>query len=346
MARSEARFQFGMWRAGLDGHGAHAKLLYAVLLTEATLNHCGVGAVRLSRWAKDASLTIAETEQALVELAGDDPLTAQVLIDDDTDEVFVRTLIRNDGVMDQPYVLKGALKEATRTQSPLMRWVLANELRKLPPRQPDGTARNGRKVVYPDPHAVADELWPIDQPPPGRGRRVEQRVEEASPEPDDLFGQNPFETLSSGFNAVHKTLRGSGGGGGSGGGYPSLVDGQVGRTAASKPTRTKPDTPNKIAQRLARTHYDRYPLVPFVAVMKLCKRALDSGYTEPAIADALVKLGQERRAVTADSLRIALDGPPIQQVPISNAERWQDLKQPTGTDGPPVFRALPGGGST
>lgn len=303
MARSEARLQFGMWRAGLNGHSAHAKLVYAVLLTEPTINHCGVGAIRITRWAKDASLTIEETEKALAELSAGDPLTARVLLDDDTDEVFVRTLIRNDGVANQPYVLKGALREAVRVQSPLMRWVLAAELRKLPARQPDSTARNGRKVTYPDPHLVADELAPQGTPEPPCSQDDSGETEEG------LFPVKPVERVSSGSITASESVHGGGGGGGGG---SSPVATSVEKSAAS--TTPRPETNNRIAQRLAKTHYDRNPLTPYVAVMKLCKRALDAEYREPAIADALTRLAEAKRSVTADSLRIELDGRPLRMV--------------------------------
>jgi hypothetical protein len=305
-----------MWRTGLDGYSAHAKLLYAVLLTEPTLNHCGVGAVRLSRWAKDASLTIAETEKALAELCDGNPIMAKVVVDDDTDEVFVRTLIRNDGVASQPYVLKGALREAVHAQSPLVRWVLAAELRKLPPRPPDGLATNGRKVVYPDPHATADVLAPDGSPPP------EGAVDGDGEAENTLFGRKGFERVSSDSSTESERLRGGGGGGG----ISQSVATSVEKTAASRPTPTpKPDTPNKIAQRLARTHYDNNPLVPFVAVMKICKRALDADYAESDIAAALVRLAEAKRAVTADTLRIELDGPPLRAV----VGGYQPYRNPT-----------------
>lgn len=195
MARSEARLQLGMWRAGLDGASAHAKLLYCVLLTEPTLNHAGVGAVRMSRWARDASLTQTETEKALTELIDGH----WVLIDDDTEEVFVRSLIRNDRVAEQPYVLKGAMREAVLTVSPRIRISLAAELRRLPPRQPDGTSKTGRKVIYPDPHATADVL----DPPP-------------APKPTRKASETLFEGAEKGSESLH--------GGGGGGGTSSSVD--------------------------------------------------------------------------------------------------------------------------
>lgn len=213
MARSEARLQFGCWRSGLAGLNAHEKLLYCVLLTEPTLNHCGVGAVRLTRWAKDASLSMRETEKALAGLCEGE----WVLVDDDTEELFVRSLIRNDGVANQPYVLKGALREAVLTSSPRIRVALAAELRKLPPRQEDGVSKAGKPVTYPDPHATADVL-----DPPG------------SPKPTRKAPETLFESLEKGS----ETLHGGGGGGGDGGGTSTPVATQVQEPLSSaKPPR-------------------------------------------------------------------------------------------------------------
>lgn len=214
MARSEARLQFGIWRDGLDGLSPHAKLLYVVLLTEPTVNHAGVGAVRVALWARNANLTVAETQKALAELVDG----TYVLMDDETEEVFVRTMIRNDGVWKQPYVLKGALQEALLTTSRFLRRALAGELRKLPPRQPDGVSKAGRPVIYPDPHAAADVLDPQDSPPPVR-----------KPSPD------PSETLSEGSQDGSKTLGGRGGGRGGGEVTVSSSSSSVGaRTRATR----------------------------------------------------------------------------------------------------------------
>lgn len=307
MARSEARLQFGLWRAGLDGLGPHAKLVYAVLLTEPTLNHAGVGAIRMSRWAKDASLTIAELEKALGELTA----SRHVVLDEDTEEVLVRTLIRNDGVAAQPFVLKGALKEALMATSSRIRWALAEELRKLPPQQPDGVSKAGKKVVYPDPHAaVAELVRTTPEPPPEPSRKGSET----------LFDGDPSETLFEGFSSnPSETLRG----GGRGGGVVTSVGSSVGRSAASQATHaTKPETVNQTAQRLAKVHFDTHPMVPFMGVMKICKRALENGYAEQAIAEGLVRLGAAKRSVSLDSLRIELDGPPLRLASGGSHRAW------------------------
>jgi hypothetical protein len=231
MGRSEARLQFGAFSTGLKGHSAHAKLMYVVVLAEPTVNHCGVGAIRLGRWAREASLTVAEAEAALKELgSGDLP---QIVLDEETEEVFVRTLIRNDRVAEQPYVLKGALREALRVESPEIRRYLAAELRKLPEKSPDKISTNGRQVTYPDPHATAAQIdpGPPPEPSPEPSRKGLETLSEDSPEGS--------ETLSGekGLERVH------GGGGGGGSSYvrrSSLSSRTEARDAETKPKLDEP----------------------------------------------------------------------------------------------------------
>lgn len=191
MGRSEARLKRGIW-AGLRGVSPHAKLLYTVLLTEPTMNHAGVCARRMDLWAEQAELSAEETDEAFGELLAG----RFVFADTVTREVLVRTMIRNDGVADQPYLFKGALKEALQTESPTLRNVLAGELRKLPPQRPDGVSKSGAKIVYPDPHGVADVL----APPTQKATRdpLETLSEGSRQAPETHPSQNPFETHSKG----------------------------------------------------------------------------------------------------------------------------------------------------
>lgn len=225
MARTEARLKQHVWR-GLHGTTPHAKLLYTVLLTESTLNHAGVGAIRPDKWSRNAELSMDDTEAAVRELHA----KQYVILDEETGEFLVRTLIRNDDIADQPYLLKGALKEALHTESALLRRVLAAELRKLPPKRPDGVGKNGRLVVYPDPHAVADQL--DSGPPPGSGGQPVETLSSGSPNGQDAPPVAPSqegietlsravgaETLSTASPMPSETLRGWGGGWGRGRGY-------------------------------------------------------------------------------------------------------------------------------
>lgn len=171
MPRAEARLKAGIW-IGLRGVSPHAKLLYAVILTESSLQHCGIAAYQLDKWTEQAELTPSEAEKAFAEL------NASRHVLRDRWEILVRTYIRHDGIAEQPNMLKAALKGAALIESPFLRRALAVELRKLPPQRPaEVKERNGRAFLfeYPDPHACADEIDPPDvvvEPFPNPSERV------------------------------------------------------------------------------------------------------------------------------------------------------------------------------
>jgi hypothetical protein len=186
MARSEARLKFGIWR-GLRGASAPAKLLYCVLLTDDSVNYAGVGRYCPELWAQNAEMPLDRIEKALGELVAH----GWVVVDGFS--FLIRTMIRNDGVADQPNVLKAALREAQQVHSLTIRKVLAAELRKLPPKRPD-TVKGGKAFAHPDPHAVADELDPPPPPKPPKGSGTNGTVQEGSemvPDPWENHPENP-----------------------------------------------------------------------------------------------------------------------------------------------------------
>jgi hypothetical protein len=230
MARSQANLQFGI-AGGLRGLSRDAKLLYTLgILCEPTVNQAGLGALRISRWARELEFTVAETEKAMQELDEQ----RYVLVDPETEEILVRTLMRNDGVSDQPNVLWAAVRAAVRAESPRLRKALADELRRLPLQRPDKTTKTGRTFVHADPHAVADEL---DPPPPDDPDRTPEPVDN----PVDNTPGEPFENPSTthlepikseGFENPSRTP--GGGGGGGGGGSTCPVDGDLGGRAHTR----------------------------------------------------------------------------------------------------------------
>lgn len=170
MARSHVRLQFGLWRK--PGHtevSKDARFLYVTILGDEALNQAGVVIMRPPAWAEDAAMTADEAVAALDELEARE----FVVIDDHTHELLVRTFIRNDGVVDQPNVLRNALAIALRVRSPKLRRAIAVELRKFPAPPPSRKTPGGRLFVYPDPHAVARELDP-DGDHPGSGNPSEK----------------------------------------------------------------------------------------------------------------------------------------------------------------------------
>jgi hypothetical protein len=178
MARAHARLKLGAMSSDpeLRALSPHAKLLYVFFLQDAYLNAAGVMPICDEEWAEDLGLSLAEFEKALDELSA----SRFVVVGERRREVLVRTFVRNDGIADQPNILKQALAHALLARSPRIRKALAVELRKLPPAPPSKPLGNNRMMVYPDPHACADQLDPdgspnpparVPQPPPEEGSR-------------------------------------------------------------------------------------------------------------------------------------------------------------------------------
>jgi len=105
-----------------------AQRFYVLLLSQEHINRAGVLDLRPRRWARlAADSTTASVDKALRELDA----ARFVAVDDDTEELLVRSFIRNDGIVRQPNVLKNALNSARQVQSRKLREILAEELRKL-----------------------------------------------------------------------------------------------------------------------------------------------------------------------------------------------------------------------
>jgi len=105
-----------------------AQRLYMLLLSQRGINNAGMLPTQIRKWAKRSNHTsIADIETALNELTE----ARFVVSDDNTEETLVRSFIRNDGIVKQPNVLKNALRCAEAIESPALRAVLADELRRL-----------------------------------------------------------------------------------------------------------------------------------------------------------------------------------------------------------------------
>lgn len=152
MARSHGRIQFSIFsNRDFRALSAFAQRMYFVLFGQKDVNNAGVLPLMVSRWAKYCDETSVDDVQAAL-----DELQAAefVFFDEDTEELLIRSFIRNDGVVKQPNVLKNALKCAELVESQLLRTVLAKELRRL-----------RRK----DAEAVADRLDPNPSETPPEG---------------------------------------------------------------------------------------------------------------------------------------------------------------------------------
>lgn len=144
-----------------------AQLLYLQLLTSPTLNYAGVADWRPKRIAPLASdLTVRSVERAAGELARG----LFVVIDEDTEEVLIRSFLKHDGLLKKPNVTKAMLKAFNATSSDVLRGVVVHELGKLREQFPEwgGFAVEGvSKVLEREPFNPSDLVPFGDSNPSG-----------------------------------------------------------------------------------------------------------------------------------------------------------------------------------
>lgn len=115
MARTEARIHTSIWRdPDWRSLSVHAQWLYELLLSQPTVSFCGVLGLMPTRWAKMAKGMTAEVIlDHLAELEGE----RYVVVDHDTEEVWIRSFVKWDGVLDQPGLTTAMMKDYGAIQS-------------------------------------------------------------------------------------------------------------------------------------------------------------------------------------------------------------------------------------
>jgi hypothetical protein len=145
MARSFGKVFASMWAD--DRHflslSMRAKLAYNYLVAQGDLGHAGVIALRVTPWARDMSMSVAEAQAALNELHAE----RFVVIDREEMLLLVRSLIRRDGVHKQPNVFKSAVEQIYNTRSVPIRLALLAELERLNPAEIKGDSEHVRAEV-------------------------------------------------------------------------------------------------------------------------------------------------------------------------------------------------------
>lgn len=124
MARSHGRIKVEIWGDGdFRALSRHAQRAYFMLLSQPQINNCGVLPFVPRKWAKlAADETPDELTRALAELHG----AWFIVIDEDTDELLVRTFIHHDKIIEQPNLEKAARREYLTIESERIRRVLAD----------------------------------------------------------------------------------------------------------------------------------------------------------------------------------------------------------------------------
>jgi hypothetical protein len=130
MARGHGRILTSIWEdsdfLALD---EQQQRLYLFLISQPNLNHAGLLPLTLRRWArKAAGLTATDLEKRLHALAH----ARFLVIDDDTEELLIRSFVRNDGVWKQPRVMGAMVSGALEISSPALRAALLAEMDRIP----------------------------------------------------------------------------------------------------------------------------------------------------------------------------------------------------------------------
>ena len=101
MARTRATLHTSIWNpdSEFQFRTSAAQRLYFLILTQGDLSLCGVVSLTVDRWARLASDTKPlQIKKALAELAEH----RYLVVDNNTQEVWIRTFTAHDGVLRQP----------------------------------------------------------------------------------------------------------------------------------------------------------------------------------------------------------------------------------------------------
>lgn len=129
MARSHARLSLTLWNDDdFIDLSAGAQRMYMLLLSQPNVGYAGMLPLTVKRWAKRAKNTTPEQVDGwLAELE----VALYIVMDEDTDELLIRTFMRNDEVWKQPNVMVSAARDATATASRRIRRHLATEAARM-----------------------------------------------------------------------------------------------------------------------------------------------------------------------------------------------------------------------
>jgi len=144
MAREYAAVKVAIWQDDdFRDLAPAAQHLYFVLMTSAELSFCGVMDWRPKRLAPRAK---GWTEDGVKTVAGELSAARLIVVDEQTEEVLVRSFLRHDGVMKHNKTCISAMMAFSEIASNTIRGVVVHELRRLEKEFPEWPAW-GREQV-------------------------------------------------------------------------------------------------------------------------------------------------------------------------------------------------------
>lgn len=195
MARGHGRILTSVWEDGdflaLD---ERQQRMYLFLISQPNLNHAGLLPLTLKRWARKAhGLTVAAVEKTLSELAD----LRFVVVDDDTEELLIRTFVRNDGVWRQPKVMAAMVSGAQEISSPALRRALLAEMGRIPlgdlSDEPGARGISVRQQIVEHLANLRRALHVPDSPPPNPSGRATDTPSEGFPKGSESLPDTPGE---------------------------------------------------------------------------------------------------------------------------------------------------------
>lgn len=205
MANAAGFIQESIWR---DEHWRRltrsSQALYMQLLSQKELDCAGILPLQPNKWAKGCDeLTFDQVWTDLNELQRE----RFVYYDIDTDELFVRSYMRNSNVMKSPNMRRAATRAAVLVGSTFLKSLLSEELRAV------GTAMDDDECL-----AAADKINPSRTPPEPFPNGSNRTVPEPFAEPSGVgegegtgvtlasnhFGEPPSEFCPSHPNGTEK----------------------------------------------------------------------------------------------------------------------------------------------
>ncbi len=161
MARQYAKFRTDMWRLDDDLRGLprEAQHLYFVLITSPDLSLAGVADWRPNRVAKLADGWTPKQVTAAAKILTDGRF---ILVDEDTEEVLVRTFIKHDELLRSHTTAIGVVTAWGSVYSQRLRLAVSDEVTKLAEGLSDRVAGVIAPILAYPAHGVADT--PCDTP--------------------------------------------------------------------------------------------------------------------------------------------------------------------------------------
>jgi hypothetical protein len=205
MARGHGRILTSVWEDGdFLTLTQEQQRLYLFLISQPNLNHAGLLPLTLRRWSrKAAGLTLDELDKHLAAL--DD--ARFIVVDDDTEELLVRSFVRNDGVWKQPKVMGAMVSGAMEISSRRLRRALLGEVGRIPLNELSDEATKARTGEGPSIRQQVEEhiealrraFREPEGTPPGRATAGASETPSATPcgtpsaPPSDVLADGPAE---------------------------------------------------------------------------------------------------------------------------------------------------------